>query len=76
MFTVGGARVPEGETSVGWGAVARSPDGKPNIMFGLVNTTEAHFACAGARLHSNNIAELSSIIVALSFLGPEWPGSP
>ena len=31
-------------------------------------TTETHFASAGARLHINNTAELSSIIEALSFL--------
>ena len=33
-------------------------------------TTEAHPAYAGARIHSNNTAELSSIVEALSFLGP------
>ena len=39
-------------------------------MFGPVITTEAHLGCAGARLHTNNTAELQSIIEALSFLGP------
>ena len=70
IYTEEGARVPEGETSAGWDAVARSPDGRPDIMFGPVFTTEAHLACAEARLHSNNIAGLSSIVEALSFLGP------
>ena len=36
-------------------------------------TTEAHVAYAGARLHSNNSAELSSITEALSPLGPNGP---
>ena len=31
-------------------------------MFGPVITTEAHLAYAGARLHTNNTAELWSII--------------
>ena len=31
-------------------------------MFGLVVTTEAHLAYAGSRKHSNNTAELSSIV--------------
>ena len=57
-------------------AVARSPDGRLFIMFGPVITTEAHLAYAGARLHSNNTAELSSIIEALSFLGPKGPCCP
>ena len=34
-----------------------------------VLTTEAHLAYAGARTHSNNTAEISSMIEALSFLG-------
>ena len=42
-------------------------------MFGLVITTEAHLAFAGARLHSNNTAELSGIVEALSFLGAHGP---
>ena len=39
-------------------------------MFGPVVTTEAHLAFAGARVHSNNTAETSAIVEALSFLGP------
>ena len=57
----------------GWSAVARSPDGGLKSMFGSVVTTEAHLANAGARTHSNNTAELSGIIEALSFLGPDGP---
>ena len=35
--------------------------------------TEAHLEHAGARLHTDNTADLSSIIEALSFLGPAGP---
>ena len=42
-------------------------------MFGPVVTTEAHLALAGARVHSNNTAEMSSTVEALSFLGPHGP---
>ena len=38
-------------------------------MFGPVTTTEAHLAFAGAGNHSNNTAEMSAVIEALSFLG-------
>ena len=69
IYTDGEAGFSEGETSAGWGAVARSPHGRLYIMFGPVITTEAHLAHAGAKHHSINTAELSSIIEALS-LGP------
>ena len=44
-------------------------------MFGPVPviTTEAHLALAGARVHSNNTAEMSAFVEALSFLGPSGP---
>ena len=42
-------------------------------MFGPVVTTEAHLAFAGARTHSNNTAEMTAMIEALSFLGPHGP---
>ena len=42
-------------------------------MFGPVVTTEAHLAFSGARTHSNNTAEMTAIIEALSFLGPHCP---
>ena len=44
-------------------------------MFGLVVTTEAHSAFSGARTHSNNTAEMTAMIEALSFLGPHGPVS-
>ena len=42
-------------------------------MFGPVITTEAHLAFSGARTHSNNTAETTAMIEALSFLGPRGP---
>ena len=38
------------------------------MILGPVITTEAHLAFAGARVHSNNTAEMSAIVDALSFL--------
>ena len=73
VFTDGGTDSVDGETTAGWGAVARSPDGRLYVVFGPVVTPEAHLAYAGARLHTNNTAELSSIIKAPSFLGPAGP---
>ena len=74
MYTDGGTRVSEGEATAGWGAVARSPGGRIYLMFGPVSTTEAHLAYAGAGLHSNNTAELLSIIEALPWT--QWPCRP
>ena len=42
-------------------------------MVGPVITTEAHLAFSGARTHSNNTAEMSAMVEALSFLGPHGP---
>ena len=42
-------------------------------MFGLVITTEAHLAFSGARNHSNNTADMTAMIEALSFSGPRGP---
>ena len=70
MFTDGGAHSVDGETTAGWGAVARSPDGRLYVVFGPVVTPEAHLAYA---LHTNNTAELSSVIKAPSFRGPAGP---
>ena len=42
-------------------------------MFGPVITTEAHLAFSGARIHSNNTAEMTAMIEALSFLGSRGP---
>ena len=69
----GGTRLAEEETSVGWGAIARSPHGRIDVMFGPVVTTEAHLAFAIARIHSNNTAEMSAMIEAL-FLS--WAHGP
>ena len=61
------------ETLAGWGAIARSLHGRIDVMFGPVITTEAHLAFAGARVHSNNTAQMSAMVEALSFLGPHGP---
>ena len=67
-------RVVDGETFGGWGVPSpRPPDGRNNIMFGLVITTEAHVAFSSARTRSNNTAEMTAMIEALSFLGPRGP---
>ena len=42
-------------------------------MFGPVITTEAHLAFPSARTHSNNTAEMTAMVEALSFLGPHGP---
>ena len=47
--------------------------GRIDIMFLPVITTEAHPAFSGARTHSNNSAEMTAMIEALSFLGPHGP---
>ena len=73
IYTDGCTRVVDGETFAGWSAIARSPDGRIDIMFGPVVTTEAHLAFSGARTHSNNTAEMTAMIEALSFLGPHGP---
>ena len=41
--------------------------------FGPVVTTEAHLAFSGTRAHSNNTAEMTAMVEALSFLGPHGP---
>ena len=38
-----------------------------------VITNEAHPAFSGARIHSNNTAEMTAMFEALSFLGPRGP---
>ena len=42
-------------------------------MFGPVVITEAHLAFSGARIHSNNTADMTAMNKALSFLGPRGP---
>ena len=73
IYIDGCTRLANGERLAAWGAVARSHHGKIDIMFGPVITTEAHLTFAGARIHSNNTAEMSAMIEALSFLGPHGP---
>ena len=73
IHTDGGTRAENGETFAGWYVIARSPYGRIDMMFGPVITTEAHPAFSGARTHSNNTAEMSAMIEALSFLGPRGP---
>ena len=73
IITDGGTRVVDGEPLAGWGAISRSLHGRTDVMFGLVVTTEAHFAFSGARTHSNNTAEMTAMIEALSFSWCSWP---
>ena len=70
IYTDGCTRLLDGGSFAGWGAIARSLHGRIDIMFGPVITTEAHLAFSGARTHSNNTAEMTAVIEALSFLGP------
>ena len=60
--------VADGEPLAGWSMISRSPRGRICVMFGFVNTNEAHPAFSGARLHSNNTAEITAMIEALFFL--------
>ena len=57
----------------GRSAVARSHHGRKDVMFGPVITEDVCVAFAGARVHSNNTAEMSAIVEALSFLGLHGP---
>ena len=71
--TDGGTRLADGEKLAGWGAVARYPHGRTDILSGPIITAEAHLTCAGARTHFNNTAEISAMIEALFFLGRHGP---
>ena len=73
IYTDGSTRVVDGETFAGLGVISRSPNGRIDVMFGPVVTTEAHLAFSGARTHSNNTADMTAMIEALSFLGPHGP---
>ena len=55
------------------GVISRSPRGQIFVLFGPVITNEAHLAFSGARIHSNNTAEMTAMFEALSFLGPRGP---
>ena len=74
--TDGGTRVVDGEILAGWSVISRSPRGRIIVLFGPVITNEAHPAFSGARTHSNNTAEMTAMIEALSFLGPRGPVTP
>ena len=62
IYTDGGTRLVNGETLAGWDAVARSHH--PPRLISLFS---------GARTDSNNTAEMSAVIEALSFLGLHGP---
>ena len=73
FYTDGGTRVVDGETLAGWDVISRSLRGRIFVLFGPVITNEAHLAFSGARTHSNNTAEMTAMMEALSFLGPRGP---
>ena len=63
-------RIVDAKTLAGWGVIARSLHGRIVVLFGPVITAKAHLAFSGARIHSNNTAEMTAMIEALSVLGP------
>ena len=58
------------------GVFSRPPHGRIDDMFGPVVTIEAHLAFSGARIQSNNTAEMTAMFEALSFLGSRGPVNP
>ena len=76
IYTDGGTRAADGEILAGWSVISRSPRGHIFVLFGPVITNEAHLAFSGARIHSNNTAEMTAMIEALSFLGRRGPVTP
>ena len=56
------------ESLAGWGVISRTPHGRIDVMFGPVVTTEAQLAFSGARIHSNNTAEMTALIKHCLFL--------
>ena len=62
IYTDGSTRLADGGTFAGWGRI--------DVMFGPAITTDAHLAFAGARVHSNNTAEMLAMVETLFFLGP------
>ena len=70
IYTDGGIRVVDGEIFAVWSVISRSPRGRIFVLLGPVITNEAHLAFSGARIHSNNTAEMTAMIEAWSFLGP------
>ena len=76
ICTDGGTHGVDGEVLAGWGMISRSLRGSIFVLFGPVIISEAHLAFYGARTHSNNTAEMTAMIEALSFLGPRGPVTP
>ena len=76
VYTDGGIRVVDGEILAEWGVISRSPRGRIFVLFGPVVTNEAHLPFSGAKIHSNNAAEMTAMIEALPFLGPRGPVTP
>ena len=75
MIIMGGLSIQMVELAL-WmvkGVISRSFRGRIFVLFGPVITNEAHLAFSGARIHSNNTAEMTAMIEALSFLGPRGP---
>ena len=70
IYTGGGTRVVNGETLAWWSVISRFLRGRIDVMYGLFVTTEAHLLFSDVRAHSNNTAELTAMIEALSYLGP------
>ena len=56
--------------------ISRSPRGRIFVLFGPVVTNDALLAFSGAKIHSNNTAEMTAMIEALSFLGPRGTVTP
>ena len=69
-YTDGGTRVVDGETLAGWCVISRSPMGE--LMSCLVPSLPPRLILLSL-VHSNNTAEMTAVIEALSFLGPRGP---
>ena len=76
IYTDGGTRVVDGEILAGRCVISRSPRERIFVLSGPVTANETHLAFSGARTHSNNTAETTAMIEALSFLGPRGPVTP
>ena len=73
ICTDGGTRVVHDKIFAGWSVISRSPHGRIDVMFGPVVTTEAYLAFSGVKTHSNNTVDMTAMIEALAFLGPQGP---
>ena len=64
---------PDGETSAAWVlSLVHLMEGFMSCLAPVI-TTEAHLERAGSGIHSNNTAELSSVVEAFSLLGRHGP---